>query len=258
MKTFILCGGLGTRLDYAGKLNAKPMIKIGGKPILLHIIENFVNQNINEFVFCLGHKAETIINFFLKENKKFIKILVQNKREIKFNFNNKKIKFTGNLISTGIKSGTGGRIKIAYNKMRLNEDILMTYGDGLANINIKKLIKFHYKKKSIVTLTAARPKHRYGIIKIKKDKIEKFDNENKSIDVYINGGFFVIDKSAINKIKNDNIFWEKEPLNYFIKKRKLFAFKHNGFWKSLDTLKDKNDFDMMIKKGKTPWKVKKN
>ena len=142
--------------------------------------------------------------------------------------------------------------------MRLNEDILMTYGDGLANINIKKLIKFHYKKKSIVTLTAARPKHRYGIIKIKKDKIEKFDNENKSIDVFINGGFFVIDKSAINKIKNNNTFWEKEPLNYFIKKRELFAFKHNGFWKSLDTLKDKNDFDIMIKKGKTPWKVKKN
>ena len=258
MKTFILCGGLGTRLDYAGKLNAKPMIKIGSKPILFHIIENFVNQNINEFVFCLGHKAETIINFFLKENKKFIKILVQKKREIKFKFNNKKIKFTGNLILTGIKSGTGGRIKIAYNKMKLNEDILMTYGDGLANINIKKLIKFHYKKKSIVTLTAARPKHRYGIIKIKNDKIEKFDNKNKSIDVFINGGFFVIDKSAINKIKNNNTFWEKEPLNYFIKKRKLFAFKHSGFWKSLDTLKDKNDFDIMIKKGKTPWKVKKN
>ena len=173
-ENFYSLWGPWDRLDYAGKLNAKPMIKIGGKPILLHIIENFVNQNINEFVFCLGHKAETIINFFLKENKKFIKILVQKKREIKFNFNNKKIKFTGNLISTGIKSGTGGRIKIAYNKMRLNEDILMTYGDGLANINIKKLIKFHYKKSS--TLTTARP-NIDTIIKIKKDKIEKFENE---------------------------------------------------------------------------------
>lgn len=258
MKTFILCGGFGTRLDYEGKLNAKPMIKIGSKPILLHIIENFVNQNINEFVFCLGHKAETIVNYFLKTNRKFTTILDKKKEEIKFKFNNQKIKFIGHLIFTGIKSGTGGRIKIAYNKMRLNEDILMTYGDGLANVNIKKLIDFHYIKKSIVTLTAARPKHRYGIIKIKNNKIEKFDNQNKSIDVFINGGFFVIDKSAIRKIKNTNTFWEKEPLNYFMKKKKLFAFKHKGFWKSLDTLKDKNDFDIMIKKGKTPWKVKKN
>tara|TARA_B100001057_G_scaffold239402_1_gene239653 strand:+ start:5555 stop:5959 length:405 start_codon:yes stop_codon:yes gene_type:complete len=134
----------------------------------------------------------------------------------------------------------------------------MTYGDGLSNVNIKKLIKFHYKNKSLVTLTAVKPKHRYGIIRLNKNKIDKFDNQNKSINVFINGGFFVINNLAIQRIKNKDTYWEKEPLNYFIKKKQLFAFKHKGFWKSLDTMKDKNDFNEMIKKNRKPWIVKKN
>tara|TARA_Y100001958_G_C21229017_1_gene554556 strand:+ start:795 stop:1571 length:777 start_codon:yes stop_codon:yes gene_type:complete len=258
MKTFILCGGFGTRLDYEGKLKAKPMIKIGTKPILIYIVENFVFQGFNEFVFCLGHKSETINNYFLKEKKKYVKILSKNKNNLKFQFKNKQIKFIGNLVYTGINTGTGGRIKIAYKCLKLNEDIIMTYGDGLSNVNIKNLIKFHYKNKSTVTLTAVKPKHRYGIIKLKKNKIDKFDNENKSIDVFVNGGFFVIDKSAVDKIKNNNTYWEKEPLSYYLRKKRLFAFKHNGFWKSLDTMKDKNDFDNLIKQNKKPWIVKRN
>lgn len=258
MKTFILCGGFGTRLDYEGKLKAKPMIKIGSKPILIYIVENYVFQGFNEFIFCLGHKSETITNYFLKDKKKFTKIIYKKKGNLKFQFNNKKLKFTGNLIYTGSNTGTGGRVKIAYKMLKLDEDIMLTYGDGLSNVNIKKLVKFHYKNKSFVTLTAVRPKHRYGVIKLKKNKIDKFDNENKSINVFINGGFFIVDKSAINKIKNNNTYWEKEPLSYFIKKKKLFAFKHKGFWKSLDTMKDKNDFNDMIKKNKKPWIVKKN
>lgn len=258
MKTFILCGGFGTRLDYEGKLKAKPMIKIGSKPILVYIIENFVLQGFNEFVFCLGHKSESIINYFLKDKKKYIKVLYKTKNNLKFQFKHNKIKFIGNLIYTGLNTGTGGRIKIAYKFLKLNEDIMMTYGDGLSNVNIKKLIKFHYKHKSIVTLTAVKPKHRYGILKLKKNKIDKFDNENKSMNVFINGGFFVINKSAIKKIKNSNTFWEKEPLSFFVKRKKLFAFKHNGFWKSLDTMKDRNDFNKMIRLNKKPWIVKKN
>ena len=257
MKIFILCGGFGTRLDYEGKLNAKPMIKIGRKPILLHLIENFVIQGYNEFIFCLGYKADSIINFFLNK-KKNVKILNKTKKNIKFKFNEKNLKFIGNLIFTGINSGTGGRIKDAYNYLKMNEDFIMTYGDGLSNVDINKLVKFHYYNKSLVTLTATKPKHRYGIIKIKNNRIDKFDNQNKSINIFVNGGFFVIDKSAIKKIKDKKIYWEKEPLSYFIKKKRLFAYKHKGFWKSLDTLKDKNDFDKMIKKKNYPWKIKKN
>ncbi len=232
MKTFILCGGFGTRLDYEGKLKAKPMIKIGSKPILIYIVENFVFQGFNEFIFCLGHKSETIKNYFLKEKKKYVKILNRNKDNLKFQFENKQVKFIGNLVYTGSNTGTGGRIRIAYKSLKLNEDIMMTYGDGLSNVNIKNLIKFHYKNKSSVTLTAVKPKHRYGIIKLKKNKIEKFDNENKSIDVFVNGGFFVIDKSAIDKIKNNNTYWEKEPLSYYLKKKNCLHLNTMGFGKA--------------------------
>ena len=129
----------------------------------------------------------------------------------------------------------------------------MTYGDGLSNVKINKLVKFHYKNKSMVTLTAVRPKQRYGVLKIKKKKVVYFDNKNKKTDIFINGGFFVISKEAVSKIKSNQIYWEKEPLSYFLKLKKLYAFKHEGFWKSLDTLKDKNDFDEMIRKNIKPW-----
>jgi len=256
MKVFILCGGFGTRLDYEGTLIAKPMARIGPEPILMHIIENYCNQGYNDFVFCLGHKSPTIINYFLKEKKIFSKRIKNNLSNIEFTFNSKKLNFKGNLIYTGLNTGTGGRIKKAYKQLKLNEDIMMTYGDGLSNVPIEKLVKFHYKNNSKVTLTAVRPKERYGVLKIKNNKITYFDNENRNADTYVNGGFFIIDKSAINKIKKDNTYWEQEPLNFFAKKKKLYAFKHEGFWKSLDTLKDKNDFNKLYKdKKKSPWKI---
>ena len=253
MKIFILCGGFGTRLDYEGQLKAKPMVRIGKKPILMHLVESLCVQNFKEFVFCLGHKSETIIDYFLKENKDFINILQKKKNFIEILFKKKKIKFKGTLIYTGINTGTGGRLLLAYKKLKLDEDIFMTYGDGLSNVNINKLIKFHYRNKAQITLTAVKPKQRYGVLKINKKKVNLFDNSNKKINVYINGGYFIISKSMIKKIRTKEIYWENEPMNYAIKKKKLFAFKHNGFWKSLDTLKDKNDFNEMYKKKEIPW-----
>ena len=256
MKVFILCGGFGTRLDQEGTLIAKPMVRIGPDPILMHIIKNYHNQGYNDFVFCLGHKSQTIINYFLKEKKIFTKIMKNKKSNIEFTFKSKNLFFKGSLIYTGLKTGTGGRIKKAYNQLNLNEDIMMTYGDGLSNIPIKKLVKFHYKNNSKVTLTAVRPKERYGVLKIKNNKVTHFDNENKKADTHFNGGFFIVDKSAIKKIINNNIYWEQEPLNFFTKKKQLYAFKHDGFWKSLDTLKDKNDFNKLFNsRKKSPWKI---
>ena len=255
---FILCGGKGTRLDHEGKIKAKPMVKIGSKPLLMHLIESFYNQGFSRFVFCLGYKSDTIIDFFIKENKKKINIIFKKKNHLKFLFNSKFLKFEGNLIFTGINSGTGGRLLKSYKKLNLNEDIIMTYGDGLSNIKLKNLVNFHYKNNALVSLAAVRPKQRYGVLKIKKDRVNFFDNSNKKIDIYINGGYFVISKDSIKKIKNEKIYWEQEPLNYFLKKKKLFAYKHDGFWKSLDTLKDKNDFNELIKKKKLLWKVRKN
>ena len=132
---------------------------------------------------------------------------------------------------TEINTGTGGRILLANKILSLNEDIIMTYGDGLSDINIKRLIKFHYTKNADVTLTAVRPKQRYGVLKIEKNRVKQFDNRNKKIDVYVNGGFFIISKRAIKTIKAKETYWENQPLNYLIKRKKLFAYKHNGFWK---------------------------
>jgi glucose-1-phosphate cytidylyltransferase len=256
MKVFILCGGFGTRLDYEGTLIAKPMVRVGPYPILMHIIKGYCDQGYNDFVFCLGHKSHTIVNYFLKEKKIFTKIINKKKSNVEFTFNSKNFNFKGSLIFTGLNTGTGGRIKKAYKLLNLNEDIMMTYGDGLSNVSIKKLIKFHYKVNSKVTLTAVRPKHRYGVLKIEIDKITHFDNENSKADTYVNGGFFIIDKSAIKKISNSSTYWEQGPLNFFAKKKQLYAFKHEGFWKSLDTLKDKNDFNKLYNnKKKSPWKI---
>jgi len=255
MKTFILCGGFGSRIDYEGTLKAKPMIRIGPKPILMYIVQNYISQGYNDFVFCLGHKSNTIINYFIKENNKKIKILEKKKNIIKFSYDFDKDKFIGTLIYTGLNTGTGGRIKKAYKKLNLNEDIMMTYGDGLSNVSIKKLIKFHYNNKAEVTMTAVRPKQRFGVLKLNKNKVKFFDNSNKKTDVYINGGFFVISKNAIKQIKDIKTYWEIEPLKYYLKREKLYAFKHEGFWKSLDTLKDKNDFNQMFIQNKKPWIV---
>ena len=253
MKIFILCGGFGSRLDHEGTLIAKPMVRIGSKPILMHIIHNYIDQGYNDFVFCLGYKSNTIINYFLKENKKRINILKKESKNIKFSYKLNKNKFTGNLIYTGLNTGTGGRIKKAYKKLKMNEDFMMTYGDGLSNVSIKNLLNFHNKNKAKITLTAVRPKQRYGVIKIEKNKVTYFDNENRKAETYVNGGYFVVAKETINKIKKNKTYWEQEPLNYYAKRKKLYAFKHNGFWKSLDTLKDKNDFNEMMKKNKKPW-----
>lgn len=255
MKTFILCGGYGTRLDSLGRIIAKPMAYVGKEPILMHIIKNFCIQGFNDFVLCTGHKYLSINNFFLKNKKKNIKILSKSKKNIEFKYSNKEIFFKCNIVFTGKNNGTGGRIKIAYNKLRLNEDIIMTYGDGLSNININKLLKFHRHNKSLVTLTAVRPKIRYGFIKIKNKKINYFDNSNqKNSNVYINGGFFIIAKSIIKSIKDKKTYWENEPLEKLIKKKRLFAYKHKGYWQSLDTLKDLNDLNNQIKNNNILWK----
>ena len=251
----ILCGGKGSRLDHEGNIKAKPMVNIGNKPMLMHIIENFNKQGFEKFIFCLGHKAESIINYFLIYNKKKIKIIYKKKNIINFFYKSNKINFEGHLLLTGINTGTGGRILKSSKLLNLNEDFIMSYGDGLSNINIKKLLRFHYKKKAMVTLTAVRPKQRYGVLKIKKNRVNYFDNSKQKSDIHINGGFFVIAKECIKKIKNTKIYWEKEPLSYYLRVKKLFAYKHDGFWKSLDTLKDKNDFNELIKNKKTPWKI---
>ena len=233
MKVVILAGGLGTRLSEYTKTIPKPMVLINGKPMLLRIMNYFYNQGFKNFYIALGYKGNVIKNYFKKNKKDW---------DVK-------------LIDTGKNTMTGGRLK-RLTKYLKNDRFIMTYGDGLSNVNLKKLIKFHKQIKKQVTLTAVRPKERYGILKIKNNRVTYFDNQNKKTSTYINGGYFVIDKNSIKKINNSKIYFEQGPLNYFAKKKKLLAFKHEGFWKSLDTLKDKNDFNILYKnKKKSPWTI---
>ena len=227
MKVVILAGGLGTRLSEYTKFVPKPMVKIGGKPIILRIINLYKKYGFNEFYIALGYKGNVIRNFF-KKRIKDVKI---------------------NLIETGKNTMTGGRLK-RLKKYLKNETFLMTYGDGVSDINIKKLINFHKKNKSVMTLTAVRPLARFGSIKIKGDYVYYFKEKSSVDEGWINGGFFVIEPKIFKYIKNDKTHLEREPFEKLAKKKNIKAFKHKGFWQCMDTKRDKDLLDKIIKKKK--------
>tara|TARA_B100000401_G_C52555438_1_gene600647 strand:- start:69 stop:761 length:693 start_codon:yes stop_codon:yes gene_type:complete len=227
MKVVILAGGLGTRLSEYTKLVPKPMVKIGGKPIILRIINLYKKYGFNEFYIALGYKGNVIRNFF-KKRIKDVKI---------------------NLIETGKNTMTGGRLK-RLKKYLKNETFLMTYGDGVSDINIKKLINFHKKNKSVMTLTAVRPIARFGSIKIKGDYVYYFKEKSSVDEGWINGGFFVIEPKIFKYIKNDKTHLEREPFEKLAKKKNIKAFKHKGFWQCMDTKRDKDLLDKIIKEKK--------
>ena len=227
MKVVILAGGLGTRLSEYTKLVPKPMVKIGGKPIILRIINLYKKYGFNEFYIALGYKGNVIRNFFKKKIK-----------DVKVN-----------LIETGKNTMTGGRLK-RLKKYLKNETFLMTYGDGVSDINIKKLINFHKKNKSVMTLTAVRPIARFGSIKIKGDYVYYFKEKSSVDEGWINGGFFVIEPKIFKYIKNDKTHLEREPFEKLTKKKNIKAFKHKGFWQCMDTKRDKDLLDKIIKEKK--------
>ncbi|MAU58248.1 MAG: glucose-1-phosphate cytidylyltransferase [Flavobacteriaceae bacterium] len=226
MKVVILAGGLGTRIPEYTKTIPKPMIEINNKPILHHIMDHYSKYGHKDFYIALGFKGEVIKKYFKK----------------------KKIKnWNVNLIETGKKTMTGGRLK-RLKKILNNETFLMTYGDGLSNVNIKKLLSFHKRNKRLVTLTAVRPPARFGAIKLKKNTVRYFKEKSKLDEGWINGGFFVIEPKFLKYIKNDKSYLEKEPLEKISKKKQLIAFKHNGFWQCMDTLRDKEILEDALKK----------
>ena len=226
MKVVILAGGLGTRMpEYTTKI-PKPMVRIGNKPILKHIIDHYVKYGFCNFYLALGYKSEII--------RKYIK-------STKFS---KNVKI--NLIDTGQKTMTGGRLK-RLKKYLNNETFMMTYGDGLSNINLKRLLHFHKKNKKLVTLTAVRPPARFGAIKLKKNLVSYFKEKSKMDEGWINGGFFVIEPEFLKYIKDDNTFLEREPLEKLTSRKQLSAFKHQGFWQCMDTKRDKDRLEEMLK-----------
>tara|TARA_B100000700_G_C14971304_1_gene821544 strand:- start:68 stop:760 length:693 start_codon:yes stop_codon:yes gene_type:complete len=224
MKAVILAGGLGTRLSEYTHSIPKPMVKIGGKPILIHIMNHFAKFGVNDFYIALGYKGNVIRDYFAK------------------NFYDWKI----NLIDTGIKTMTGGRIK-RLKKYLSDERFFLTYGDGVSDVNLSKLLKFHIRNKKLVTLTAVRPPARFGVVKTQGNYVKYFKEKSNLDEGWINGGFFVMESRFINFIKNDNSFLEKEPLEIMSKKKQLMAFKHKGFWQCMDTKRDKDKLDLIFK-----------
>ena len=225
MKVVILAGGMGTRISEYTKTIPKPMIKVCGKPIIHRIIDHYMKYGHNEFFIALGYKGKVIKEYFKK--KQFTK----------------KIKI--HLIETGKNTMTGGRLKKL--KKYLNETFLLTYGDGVANVNLNKLINFHKKNKKLITLTAVRPPARFGAIKIKNNIVKYFREKNSLDSGWINGGFFVINPKFIDYIKKDSTYLEQEPFNRATKNKQLLAFKHKGFWQCMDTLRDKEILENRIK-----------
>ena len=225
MKVVLLAGGFGTRLSEYTKTIPKPMVSIAGKPLLLHIMELYAKYGFNDFYIALGYKGDVIKKYFKKNNFKW--------------------KIT--LVPTGLGTMTGGRIK-RLNKYIGNETFMMTYGDGVSNVNLKKLLKFHKKNKKMVTMTAVRPPARFGAIKLKGNKITYFKEKSKLDEGWINGGFFIMEPSFFKYIKDDQTFLEKEPLENVSKINELYAYKHDGFWQCVDTKRDKDNLEKILKK----------
>ena len=228
MKVVILAGGLGTRISEYTKSIPKPMIKINKLPIISHIINHYTYYGFKDFYIALGYKGEILKKYFKK--KKYNKLNI-------------------NLIDTGKKTMTGGRLK-RLEKYLKGETFMATYGDGLSNIDLNKLIKFHKKNKKVVTMTAVRPPARFGSIKIKGNQVSYFKEKSNLDEGWINGGFFVMSPKIFKYIKNDQTILERDPLEKLTKKKEIYAYKHNGFWQCMDTLRDKYFLEKYVKQKK--------
>lgn len=256
MKAVILAGGLGTRISEESSIRPKPMIEIGHKPILWHIMKIFSASGINEFVILCGYKSNIIKDFFFNYalyNSDFTLDVVNHSVEIHKNgAENWKI----TLLETGLDTMTGGRIK-RVKEFTGNERFCMTYGDGVTDLDIKKLIAFHKKHGKLATVTAVLPPGRFGSLNFSGDSktITSFQEKPSGDGAWINGGFFILEPGALDYIAGDETVWEQEPLQKLAKDGQLMAYKHDGFWHSMDSLRDKNNLEKIWKTGNAPWKV---
>jgi glucose-1-phosphate cytidylyltransferase len=256
MKAVILAGGLGTRITEESYLRPKPMIEIGGKPILWHIMKIYSYHGINDFVICTGYKSyiikEYFANYFLHQS------------DITFDMSTNKMEIHHNscepwkvtIIDTGENTMTGGRLKRVKEYIK-DETFCMTYGDGVTDVNLSELIKFHKNSGKLATLTSVCPAQRFGVLKLGENNcITGFQEKPTDTDNgWINGGFFVLEPTVLNLIEGDSCIWEREPLEYLALSNQISAFKHYGFWLPMDTLRDKLELEKLWESNKAPWKV---
>lgn len=255
MKAVILAGGLGTRISEETHLKPKPMIEIGGRPILWHLMKVYSSHSINDFVICCGYKGyiikEYFANYFLHMSDVTFD-MKNNKMEV---HQGKAEPWKVTLVDTGEETLTGGRLRRVKDYLKNEEAFCFTYGDGLADVNVAELVKFHKSQGKLATVTAVQPPGRYGALDIKNHEVSQFIEKPKGDGGWINGGFFVLSSKCIDYIENDQSSWEGSPLIKIAKQGELAAYQHRGFWQPMDTLREKNLLEELWASGKAPWKT---
>jgi glucose-1-phosphate cytidylyltransferase len=255
MKAVILAGGLGTRLSEETHLKPKPMIEIGGKPILWHIMKMYSSHGINDFIICLGYKGyivkEYFANYFLHMSDITFDML---KNSMQVHQNNVE-PWRVTLVDTGESTMTGGRLKRVADYLENEEAFCFTYGDGVSDVDIGELVRFHREKGLIATVTATFPPGRFGALRFEGDRVVSFQEKPAGDGAMINGGFFVLSPKVIDLLGDDSTVWEYGPLEHLASTGQLAAFRHTGFWQPMDTLRDKSHLEDLWQSGKAPWKV---
>jgi glucose-1-phosphate cytidylyltransferase len=254
MKAVILAGGLGTRLSEETTIRPKPMVELGGKPVLWHIMKIYSHYGVNEFVICLGYKGyfikEYFANYFLHSSDVTFD-LRKNQMQVHQNLAEP---WTVTLVETGEATQTGGRLA-RVREHAGDETFCFTYGDGLSDVKVDELITFHREQKTLATLTAVQPPGRFGVIDFQEEKISAFQEKPPGDGSWINGGFFVLEPAVFDFIAGDDTAWERDPLEQLARQGQLSAFKHSGFWHPMDTLRDKTYLESLWSAGNAPWKV---
>ena len=254
MKVAILAGGLGTRLAEETEIRPKPMVEIGGMPILWHIMKIYAHYGFKEFVIALGYKGEFIKKYMVDCCSLASNLTVNLKNGNVVRHGGNDIDWTVQLIDTGMKSQTGGRIKRLASYLG-DDTFLLTWGDGVADINLEKLIAFHRSHGKLATLTAVRPPARYGHLELDGDRIAEFSEKPQTGEGWINGAFFVLEPGIFDYIEGDATQWEKEPLENLARDGQLMAYKHRSFWQCMDTLREKHILENYWNSGRAPWKI---
>jgi len=255
MKVVILAGGLGTRMREETEVRPKPLVEVGGKPIIWHIMKTYSHYGLNDFVVCLGYKGYLIKEYFSNYalHMSDVTIDLSSGRTEVHQSNAEPWRVT--LIDTGELTMTGGRVKRIADYLD-GDDFCLTYGDGVGAIDIKSLIAFHKKHGSKATVTATRPPARFGALRIEeKQRVTAFEEKPIGDNAYINGGFFVLNPSVLDYIENDETIWERQPMERLAAEGELFAYPHDGFWQPMDTLRDRTHLEELWASGKAPWKV---
>jgi glucose-1-phosphate cytidylyltransferase len=254
MKAVILAGGLGTRISEETAVRPKPMIEIGGKPILWHILKTYSHFGVNDFVICLGYKGYVIKEFFANyflHTADVTFCMEENRMEV---HDTTTEPWRVTLVDTGDATQTGGRLKRVGKYLEGEDTFCLTYGDGVSDVDISATIAFHHKHQGLATMTAVQPAGRWGSLDLDEDRITEFREKPAGDGGWINGGFFVLSRKVLDYIANDSTIWEREPLERLAREGNLHAYRHSGFWQPMDTLRDKLHLESLWQSGSAPWR----